>query len=215
MACWLVSSPLTLIHRYFFEIVHSRRLTREGLHLKEVYLLRELSVLYGQDSSSNVRVASDKFGAGCHADVGAQGQRLLKHRGQNAVVHHDQSTSLQNWESPYECLYLMIPGFPAAYAWLCSPCSAALDQCGLNLSAGCAAKARLLISLTKITYGAEIMDPPSKQQGLRCLTAMCLTLCDMSTKLLMSQICILGLVGDSSITSRVRPGFKAFSKALH
>ncbi len=56
----------------------------------------------------------------------------------------------------------MIPGFPAAYAWLFSAGSAALDQCGLNLSAGCAANARLLISLTKIMYDAEIMDPPSK-----------------------------------------------------
>jgi hypothetical protein len=31
----------------------------------------------------------------------------------------------------------------------------------------------------------------------------------------MSQICIRGLVGDSSITNFVRPGMRAFCTALH
>ena len=44
---------------------------------------------------------------------------------------------------------------------------------------------------------------------------MCLpTSCDSSVKRLMSQICMRGLVGDSSITNRVRPGLSACLRAL-
>ena len=41
------------------------------------------------------------------------------------------------------------------------------------------------------------------------------TSCDSSVKRLMSQICMRGLVGDSSITNRVRPGLSACLRALH
>lgn len=38
---------------------------------------------------------------------------------------------------------------------------------------------------------------------------------EMSTSARMSQICMRGLVGDSSMTKRVSPGRSAFLKALH
>jgi hypothetical protein len=38
---------------------------------------------------------------------------------------------------------------------------------------------------------------------------------EISTSALMSQICMRGLVGDSSMTNRVSPGRIAFLKALH
>ena len=64
--------------------------------------------------------------------------------------------------------------------------------------------------------------PPSAQICKSILHQCCVhvgrvqcTWCEMSTSRRMSQICMRGLVGDSSITSRVWPGLRDFSNALH